>query len=129
MATKTKVPSPSDSLANYEYNTLSTKDHTGKTRHSKGNGDAVQRALLVYVAGGGDLAKVVKVNGLQDKLDPAKYDNTGLFRMALGNSLRGLVRAGTAVTIGDLVVKSLDQRVAVPEAVAKDKKVRAKKAA
>lgn len=129
---KTDTPSPTDSLSQYNYATLTTKDKDGKTRHSKGNGDAVQKALLVYVAAGGDLAKVVKANGLQDKLDQAKYDNMGLFRMSLGNSLRGLVRNGTHVTIGDVVVKSLDQRVAVPEAVAvapKDKKTRAKKAA
>lgn len=129
---KADTPSPSDSLSAYDYKTLTTRDKDGRTRSSKGNGDAVQKALLVYVAAGGDLVKVVKANGLQDRLDPAKYDNQGLFRMSLGNSLRGLVRNGTHVTIGDVVVKSLDQRVAVPEApaaAAKDKKARAKKAA
>lgn len=113
----------------YNYDRTSIVGADGKTRHSASNGDAIAKAMLVFIAGGGDIAKVIKANGLGDKYDVAKYDNMGLLRMSVGNSLRGLVRNGTPVTIGDIVVKTLEQRVAVPESVEKDKKPRAKKAA
>lgn len=116
-------------LAEREYATTKIVGSDGKTRHSKSNDDAVARAMLIFTAGGGDIAKVIKANGLSDKYDPAKYDNQGLLRMSVGNSLRALVRGGTPVTVGDITVKTLEQRIALPESVEKEKKARAKKAA
>lgn len=117
------------SLAERDYTKTRVVGHDGRIRHSKSNDDAVARAMLVFTAGGGDIAKVIKANGLGDKYKPEQHDNQGLLRMMVGNSLRALVRAGTPVVIGDVTVKTLEQRVAVPDAVDKTKKARRKKAA
>lgn len=124
---KQKEAGSLDAIKNYDYQRTKIVDKDGKTRHSASNGDAVAKAMLIYTAAGGDLTALIKKNGLGDRLDPSKWDNQGLFRMALGNSLRALVRAGTPVTIGDVEVKTLAQRVAVPEVV--EKKARARKKA
>lgn len=112
--------------ADYEYETTKVTGADGKTRTSRGNGDSVARAMLAFVAASGDtqkaLAKVVKDNKLGDKYDVAKSDNLGLLRMAIGNTLRAMVRAGTPVQIGEVLVKTLEQRVALPEV--KPKKVK-----
>lgn len=113
-------------LAERDYKKTRIVGGDGRVRHSKSNDDAVARAMLVFMAGGGNIARVIKDNKLTDKYDPAQYDNQGLLRMSVGNSLRALVRAGTPVVIGDLTVKTLEQRVAVPEAV--EKKTRKKAA-
>jgi hypothetical protein len=103
----------------YEYEKTRVRGVDGKIRHSLSNGDAVAKAMTVLVAEAKDLraalAKVARENKLGAKLNIDQYDNLGLFRMSLGNSLRGLVRNGTPVTIGDVTVKSLEQNVKVPE--------------
>lgn len=113
----------------YDYATTKVVGKDGKTKASIGNGDAVQRAMLKFSAAGKDLMQLVRANKLTDRLDEKKYDNKGLFRMALGNALRGLVRNGTHVVIGDVTVKSLDQRVALDEVKDGAKPAKAKKAA
>lgn len=95
----------------YEKTRVVGKD--GKTKSSVGNGDAVQRALLKFTAAGGDIGKVIRANKLPQ--DPAQYDNQGLLRMSVGNSLRARVKKGEHVIIGDVTVKSLEQRVALDE--------------
>jgi hypothetical protein len=100
----------------------------GKARHSASNGDALARALLIYVAGGGDLTKLAKVNGLQDRISVETLSNQGLARMTLGNMLRALVKRGEPVTVGDLTVKSLDQKVMLPTTVNKVKGSKVRKA-
>lgn len=133
MPRKSATASTLSSLAERDYTKARIVGGDGKVRHSKSNDDAVARAMLVHLAAHGTsdevFAKIVKANGLGDKLDPAEYKSAGLFRMTLGNSLRALVRGGTPVVIGDVTVKSLEQRVALPEAVAnKPKKTRRKAA-
>lgn len=116
----------------YAYqSTRVTDPKTGKVRVSVGNMDAVARAMLLVTSD--DLIKIAKKNGL-DKYDAAKRDsvNPGQFRMQVGNALRGKVRKGEEVTIGEVVVKKLDQREPVIKEVppgAPKKKTRAKKAA
>lgn len=103
----------------YDYEKTRVRGVDGKIKHSVSNGDAVAKAMTVLVATAKDLraalGKVVKENKLGDKLQIDQYDNLGLFRMSLGNCLRGLVRNGTPVTIGDNTVKTLEQNVKVPE--------------
>lgn len=103
----------------YDYPRVKVRGADGKPRYSTGRGDAIFRAFLVLASKskdiGTDLAKVVKANKLNDRIDPASFTNIGQFRMSLGNMLRGLVRKGTPVTIGALTVSSLDQKVDVPE--------------
>lgn len=103
----------------YGYEKTKVRGADGKLKHSVSNGDAVAKAMTVLVATAKDLrvalGKVVKENKLGAKLNIDQYDNLGLFRMSLGNSLRGLVRNGTPVVIGDVTVKTLEQNVKVPE--------------
>lgn len=105
----------------YDYEKTKIRNKDGSLRHSLSKNDAVARALLVFTAGGGKIMKVARDNGVADKFKGREDGNQGLLRMAVGNSLRGLVRNGTHVTIGDIVVKSLEQRVAVPEVKDTDK--------
>lgn len=111
MARKDKAPNID--TGSYDYGVTRVEGKGGKTVRSIGNGDAVQRALLKFYAAGKDIGQVIRANKL--KQDPAQYDNAGLLRMSVGNSLRALVRNGTHVTIGDVTVKSLEQRVALDE--------------
>lgn len=117
MAKKKETTSIDASAYNYEKTRVRGVD--GKVKHSVSNGDAVAKAMTVLVATAKDLrvalAKVVRENQLGDKLNIDQYDNLGLFRMSLGNCLRGLVRNDTPVTIGDVTVKTLEQNVKVPE--------------
>lgn len=103
----------------YNYEKTKVRGVDGKLKHSVSNGDAVAKAMTVLVATAKDLrvalGKVVKENKLGAKLNIDQYDNLGLFRMSLGNCLRGLVRNGTPVVIGDITVKTLEQNVKVPE--------------
>lgn len=110
----------------YDYGTVKVKDKSGKTRASTGNGDAVQRAMLRHVAAGKTLEQVIRANKLTQ--EPAKYDNQGLLRMSVGNSLRAMVRRGEHVVIGDVTIKSLEQRVALDEVKDGAKSKPAKKA-
>lgn len=106
--------------AKYNYETTKVRDKDGKVRHSAGNGDAIASAMLGMTHD--DMVATVKANGLNDKM--AKHItgavNTGMFRMALGNVLRGLVRKGTPVTIGAHTVKKLDQKIDTRDIVVKD---------
>lgn len=117
MAKKKETTSIDASAYNYEKTRVRGVD--GKVKHSVSNGDAVAKAMTVLVATAKDLrvalGKAVKENKLGDKLNIDQYDNLGLFRMSLGNCLRGLVRNGTPVIIGDVTVKTLEQNVKVPE--------------
>lgn len=113
----------------FNYDTTKIRGADGKVRHSKNNGDAVANAMLVFIAGGGDIKKVVKANGLTKKMEGRDGLNAGLYRMNVGVQLRKLVRDGTPVVIGDITVKKLDQAVKVPEAMEKPAKAPRKKAA
>ena|SRR5438128_2895153 len=116
----------------YGYETTKVRDVHGKIRNSVSNGDAIAKAMQVLMATSKDLraalARVVRDNKLQDKLNIDQYDNLGLFRMSLGNCLRGLVRNDTPVTIGEVTVKSLEQHVKVPEVTDVPERKPAKKA-
>lgn len=99
----------------YDYQTTRVIGKDGKVRHSAGNGDAIARALLGLAHD--EIVRVIKQNGLQDKLGKhIDQVNPGQLRMFVGNSLRGMVRRGEAVTVGKHVIKSLDQHVEVDEA-------------
>lgn len=120
----------------YKYDPISYTDpKTGKKRRSLGNGDAVARAMLGLSAD--DLVTVCKANGLDELAAKKDAINPGQFRMMVGNALRGLVRKGTAVNVGDHEITSLSQKIALPEApaaeeqdeVEKPKRQRSKKAA
>lgn len=120
-AKKNENTSTLDALKNYDYERTSIRGKDGKVRHSASNGDALAKAMLIYTASDGDIGKLIKANGLQDKFDPSKWDNLGLLRMGVGNSLRALVRNGTPVVVGGITVKALDQKVVVPESLAAEK--------
>ena len=76
------------------------------------NGDAVAEKLAgksledVYAFAAKTLKEDVKA--LQKKYE---HLNVGMQRMNVGNKLRGLVKKGEHVTIGEHVIKKLDQRV------------------
>lgn len=112
MAKKTKTIDMSDR----DYRRVKVVGEDGRSRHSAHNDDAVARALLTFITAGGDLDKVLKDNKLGDIYPKGRrgFGNAGLFRMTLGGSLRALVRSGTPAKIGDIVVKTLEQRVADP---------------
>lgn len=109
---KKKETSTIDASA-YDYKTTKVLDGKGKVVSSTGNGDALQRAMHAFKATGKDFMQVARANKVD--IDSKQYDNAGLFRMALGNKLRGLVRNGTPVVVGDITVKSLDQNVKLAE--------------
>lgn len=114
MAKKAK-PSTID-MSGRDYKRSRVVGADGKVRHSASNDDAVARAMLTFVAGGGDFDKVIAQNKLGDKYPKGAkgFGNPGLFRMSLGGTLRALVRAGTPVKIGSIEVKTLEQRIADP---------------
>lgn len=116
MAKKAKSSGSVVNLDRYDYERSSIRDASGKVRHSASNGDAIAKAMLLLHTGKQTIAGVVRANGLTAKFkdrDPEK--NPGLFRMSVGVALRALVNHGTPVTIGDVVVKSLKQTVALPK--------------
>ena len=110
MAKKAATPLMID-RERYGYKPAKYTNAEGKTRYSVGNGDALARALI-----GMDLEAVIKVakaNGLGELVSrhtSNKNVNTGQLRMILGNALRALVRKGTPVKVGDVTIKSLDQK-------------------
>jgi hypothetical protein len=115
--------------ADYDYGAIRIRDkETGKIRTSRGNGDAVHRAMALFTANGGKPADLAKANDLKVK----KGGNPGMFSMNVGVALRGLVRNGTKVKIGSVSVSDLKQKVELPkvEAIARKpaKKAKAKKA-
>lgn len=100
----------------YDYDKTKFRDGEGKARFSKSNGDAVAQALL-----GADrdaLIAVVKANGLEAKFkELVKHDDTGVFRMSLGNSLRAMVRKGTGVKVRGHSITKLDQKVTLARGI------------
>lgn len=106
----------------YGYGTTKVRGANGKIRHSRGNGDAVARALL-----GADFDAVLKANGLTERMKAHADKNSGQFRMIGGNMLRALIKKGEPVTIGDHVIKSLTQKVAIPDVSSELKDKPAKK--
>lgn len=131
-----KAKSGSVVSGDYDYKSTRIRDKDGALRHTRSNDDAVARAMLVATASGVTIEQIIKANDLGSKFKPSQWDNRGLLRMSVGNTLRGLVRNDTPVKIGSVTVKSLEQRVAVPEvkdapkkaAKPKAKKVKAKRA-
>lgn len=85
---------------------------TGRTRATKGSGDAVHLALSLIAFD--NLNDVADKNDLQE-YDSAKYPNAGMAKMNLGNKLRARVRKGESVVIGDNTVKRLDQQIKMPK--------------
>lgn len=99
----------------YEYEVTRIRDKGGKLRHSRGNGDAIANAMLVFKANGGSLDSIISANKLTDKMAPHAVKPEGLRRMTLGVMLRKLVRDGTPVKIGKHVIGSLVQNVDLPD--------------
>lgn len=96
-------------LAARDYPKIQYLDADGKLKSTRSNGDAVALALLGL--GPNELQKVAKTNGVEYVVDAT---NAGLARLRFGNSLRAKVKAGDAVTIGEFVVKKLDQKIVPP---------------
>lgn len=110
----------------YNYERVQYADpKTGKRRSSYSNGDAVATAMLGIDQKG--LEKVMRDNGLKEKLGKhvESAANPGQFRMLLGNSLRAMVKRGEEVTIGDHVIKKLDQKIKASVAPAPEAKPKA----
>ena len=103
----------------YDYETTKIRGKDGKVRSSRGNNDAVAKAMLLFTAGGGDLVTVVNANKLQEKMAPHLKKKgpkaPGLVRMCLGVMLRALVRNGTPVKIGREIIEKLSQKVELPK--------------
>lgn len=105
---------PPMSIDPKRYDAVKLRGADGRLRLSRGNGDAVATAMLGLDHDA--LVKVMRANGLADKL--GAYANpavAGRFRMLLGNSLRALVRKGTPVDVAGTEVRTLKQRVGLPE--------------
>lgn len=103
----------------FEYETTKVRDKSGKLKYSKNNGDAIAKAMTVFLSTGKDIMQVVRANKLTERMKGRDGLNAGLFRMTLGVMLRAMVKRGEPVQIGDITVKTLEQRVAVPEAKVK----------
>jgi hypothetical protein len=74
------------------------------------NGDAV--ALAMMGLSHDQAVEVMTDNGLADKLSKHLGAlNPGHFRMLLGASLRGLIKNGNTVKIGEHKVSSLTQKI------------------
>lgn len=105
--------------ADYEYDTTKIRNKDGSLRTSRGNGDAVAKAMLLFTAGGGELTTVVNANKLQERMAPHMKKKgpraPGLQRMTLGVMLRAMVRNGTPVKIGKITVEKLSQKVEMPK--------------
>lgn len=118
--------------ADYEYDTTKIRNKDGSLRTSRGNGDAVAKAMLLFTAGGGELTTVVNANKLQERMAPHMKKKgpraPGLQRMTLGVILRGLVRNGVPVKIGKVTVEKLNQKVELPKVEKLNGKPAAKKA-
>ena len=97
------------------YEATKIRDADGTLRTSRGNGDAIAKAMLIHKAAGGTLDEIVKANDLGDKMKPHKDKQEGLKRMTLGVILRALVKNGTPVKIGKIKVERLNQKVEMPK--------------
>lgn len=96
----------------YDYKTIRVRGKDGKIHYSRGNADAIAKAMLLHLAAGKDIEQVIRANKLEIKASGA---NAGLVRMTVGGALRAKVRAGEEVKIGSLVVKSLKQHIDLPK--------------
>ena len=99
-----------------------TDPATGKSKTSKGTGDAIAIAMLHIGTNDSALKAVAKANGFGD-FDPSKYPNNGMARMTLGNKLRARViriekgsKDDEPVEIGEFTIKRRDQKVPLPKA-------------
>lgn len=125
---------PASIAAEYEYDTTKIRGKDGKVRSSRGNGDAVAKAMLLFTSGGGEITTVINANKLQERMAPHMKKKgpkaPGLQRMTLGVMLRALVRNGTPAKIGKVLVEKLTQKVDLPkvEKLAAGKPAKAKKA-
>lgn len=110
---------PASIAAEYEYDTTKIRGKDGKVRSSRGNGDAVARAMLLFTAGGGEITTVINANKLQERMSGHMKKKgpraPGLQRMMLGVMLRALVRNGTPVKIGKELIEKLTQKVDLPK--------------
>lgn len=124
-----KAKSNTIDMSGRDYRRVKVVGKDGMARHSAHNDDSVARALLTFIAGGGDLDRIIRDNKLGDKYPKGAkgFGNLGLFRMTLGGSLRALVRAEVPVKIGSIMVKTLEQRVADPSVGDVKKKAKAAK--
>jgi len=97
------------------YESTRIRDKSGKLRTSRGNGDAVARAMLLHKSKGGELDAIINANKLQERMKKHAKMQDGLRRMTLGVMLRALVRNGTPVKIGGVTVEKLTQKVELPK--------------
>lgn len=102
--------------AGYDYGTVKIRNKDGSLRTSRGSGDAVAKAMLIAVAAGMMAKQIATANDVKMVQGDR---NEGLFRMAVGNSLRAKVRAGEKVKIGSITVTKLSQKVDMPKVEAK----------
>lgn len=99
----------------YDYKSTKIRDSSGRVRTSRNNGDAVAKAMLLHLAGGGDVSAVIKANKLDERMKPHAKKQPGLLRMILGVMLRGMVRNGEPVKIGKITVERLNQAIEMPK--------------
>ena len=99
----------------YDYGVTKIRNADGKVRSSRGNGDAVANAMLLFTAKGGDVREIITRNKLDDKMKPHLKKQPGLLRMTLGVVLRALVKNGTPVRIGKITVENLSQKIDMPK--------------
>jgi hypothetical protein len=93
-----------------DYKTLKVRDPDGKLHSSRGNGDAIHKAMMLCIAKGISTSEVMKANDLKI----AKTGNPGQQRMALGAALRGIINNGGSVKIGAIRVTTLKQAIDLP---------------
>jgi hypothetical protein len=111
-----KKPKKSASvIGDRKYYTTRIRDKDGKLRFSRGNGDAVAKAMLLFKSQGGEIEQVVRANKLEDRMKGKSKMQDGLKRMCVGVMLRALVRNGTPVKIGKVLVGKLTQKVEMPK--------------
>lgn len=114
MANKAKKSKSASMIGDREYPAIKVRGADGKVHTSRGNGDAVARALLLFlVVKDGDIKTVIERNKLDVKVPKGK--NPGAVRMSVGVMLRALVRNGTPVYIGSTKVEKLSQKVELPK--------------
>lgn len=107
------------------YDAIEYLDSEGKLKKSRGTGDAVALAML------GMSEDEVRKTAEDNELEISNKPNFGLYRLAVGNSLRAKIAQGESVVIGSFTVKKLDQKINNPaiKAAADFRKQREKEAA
>lgn len=103
----------------YKYDRVKVRGPDGVARYTAGTKDAIAKSL--FGISKKNLLEIAKSNGL--KLDAHyKARNDGHFRMIVGQALRSVIHKGGKVTIGDVVIVQLDQKVSWPKGFAEEKK-------